>query len=147
MKSKIKFILPILALLFSACASDPKDDSLLLLQVVGAPDGNKSIVVVEVASNFVDYTGECYDTFTIGGNSNSPISPTNYYNLVMFGHSLDTDLKKTGLSASTCSGLGFLGSGVPTNSSPLTFKVYYCDPNLGQAGGACSAKIRSAVGF
>ncbi len=147
MKSKLKFILPLLGLLAMACASDVKDDTALLLQVVGTPDSNKSIVVVEVAGNFVDYTGECYDTFTVFGYSNTTISPTNYYNNVMFGHSLDTALKKTNLSTSSCSSLGFLGSGVPTSASPLNFKVYYCDPNLGQAGGACSTKIKAVVGF
>lgn len=147
MNTKIKLLLSIFALFATACASDTKDDSVLLLQILGTADSNKSIVVLEVASNFTDYTGECYDTFTIGGSSNATISPTNYYNNIMFGHSLDTDLKKSGLSTNTCTALGFLGSGIPTNSSPVAFKVYYCDPNLGQANGACSEKIKDVVGF
>ncbi|EPG67368.1 hypothetical protein EHQ61_01085 [Leptospira wolffii] len=148
MKSKLKFILPILGLLAISCASDKAQDSALLTALVGTPDdGNKSIVVVEVAGNFTDYTGTCYDTFTVFGTSNTPISPTNYYLYVMFGHSLDTELRKSALSKSTCSALGFLGSGIPTNATPVNFKSYTCDPNLGQASGDCGNKIRTAVGF
>lgn len=148
MKSKLKFILPLLGLLAISCSSNTKEDSALLGALIGTPDdGNNSIVVVEVAGNFTDYTGECYDHFTVLGVSNSTISPTNYYLYVMFGHSLDTELRKSALSTSTCSSLGFLGSGIPTNASPVNFKYYTCDPNLGQAGGDCGKKIKTAVGF
>ncbi|TGL64295.1 LA_3150 family lipoprotein [Leptospira sarikeiensis] len=148
MKSKLKFILPILGFLAISCSSNKTEDSALLTALVGTPDdGNKSIVVVEVAGNFTDYTGECYDSFTVLGVSNSQISPTNYYTYIMFGHSLDTELRKSALSSSTCSSLGFLGSGIPTNATPVNFKYYTCDPNLGQAGGNCGDKIKTAVGF
>ncbi|TGK05129.1 hypothetical protein EHQ53_15900 [Leptospira langatensis] len=147
MKTLLKFVPAALGLFMIACASQKTEDGILSTLFASPDDGNRSIVVVQLAENNVDYTGDCYDTFTIGGSSNTTLSPTNYYNVVMFGHSLDTERRKSALSKSTCSALGFLGSGVPTNGSTVNFKMYTCDPNLGQGGGACGTKILSAVGF
>lgn len=157
MKLKKKFLIQILlfVILFSpGCQSKKQDREAITALVINnaltsSTDKNKSLLRLEVADLGGSYTGRCYDTFQLyGGN----VSPTTYFNTPAgsSGGALNSNVRKSAVSTSSCSDLGFtsgtnFGSSTqrPNPDDGFTFRLYYCDPN----NNPCTKAAMTASGF
>jgi len=113
---------------------------------------NGSLVILTRADlSNLSFTGQCFDTFTVGGII---VSPSNYYNTPAGGGGglFNSDYKKYALSTSNCAALSFtgtnntnLGSSTqrPDSSQSFNFRLYSCDPN----NNPCSRTAITAAGF
>ena len=113
---------------------------------------NGSLLIITRADlSNLSFTGQCFDTFTIGGII---VIPSNYYNTPAGGGGglFNSDYKKYALSTSNCAALRFtgtnntnLGSSTqrPDSSQSFNFRLYSCDPN----NNPCSRAAITAAGF
>ncbi len=159
MKSIIKFTALLIITGLIACSNTKKNQGLKALVInnfLTSPstvdpklDKNKSMVQMEKADLAGSYTGKCFESFHLNG---AEISPTTYYNSFFggAGGALNNNVKKSALSTSSCTTLGFTtGTGFgaatqrPNPDTEFSYKLYLCDPN----NNSCSKTAITAAGF
>ncbi|TGK01215.1 hypothetical protein EHQ53_09155 [Leptospira langatensis] len=141
----ITIFLSIAIFAVSCAKSNEVDSGGLFASVLANPVNDGTLSVVNMKTNDgISYQGTCYDSFKqiFSGTS---VSGTTFYNATLGFLHIAPPLESEKSSKSTCSSLGFSGSGILEKDANDNFeyKLYYCNTDIG----ACSYKGIQASGL